>query len=87
MFGDSRFDLGIARQRAARADAKALGGFLLGYAIVANAVINDDARGLLRKHQPRTFRLTIASSWPSLRIMTRFLPALLRVPDRCLMRR
>ena len=62
MFGDSRFDFGITRKRAARTNPKAFSGFLLGDAIVAHTVINDDACGLLRKHQPRTFRFTIASS-------------------------
>lgn len=48
VFGDGGFDFGVAGQGAAIVHAKPVGGFLFGESIIADTVINDDARGLLR---------------------------------------
>ena len=62
VFSNGAFNLGVARQEAPGTDAKTLRGFLLGDAIVANSVIDNNARSFLRQDLACPIGLIIASS-------------------------
>ena len=67
MLRNSCFYLRVARQRSARADAKALRRLLFRNAVVTDTVINNYARSFLRDDLARALRLTVVLSWHGLK--------------------
>ena len=68
------FDFGVARQRAARVQTQPLGSFDLGGTIIANTLIDDNARRFLGEHLSCPVIIACWFSWHGPRKDARFVP-------------